>query len=325
MAKKRKNDMQPADNMYMKCEDSAEELKRKEIFEMNEIILKNANVDDFIHIEHIDAPIRMFEYEDHVFKNEHEFVYTMCSKVVSAELHSETISATSEQIKELVRNHGTNVVELTKSTLMDESSRSINRYVLNNIKKLSDVSYKKTFTRYDRIVEFIFRLFKKEYQKKTIVNSKKDLLKKILLESFDISKETKKGPGTYVICNSRVAMNLQDRYSFAPVEKNDKIKTCCGSFLVGKYANLTIFVDPYMSFNDNSIYIGRIVSKTETGLGMAIYDEGTAIKTVASMAENFEEKQKTMLVMRYSTFEKGLHPEANFRKIIFKIKDKTWS
>lgn len=61
----------------------------------------------------------------------------------------------------------------------------------------------------------------------------------------------------FIICNGYVASLFQDSYGFLVNEKDSPKMSSAMTYEVGNIGKFSVFVDPYMKYNDSSLYIGK--------------------------------------------------------------------
>lgn len=87
-----------------------------------------------------------------------------------------------------------------------------------------------------------------------------------------ITQRSRRGPATFVVCNYKLATALQSaaQYSFSPISNtfNQNNGTL---YPLGTVAGMTVYVDPNMAYNDTRILVGRKGEKEEPGVYFCPY------------------------------------------------------
>jgi len=157
------------------------------------------------------------------------------------------------------------------SSVLNEKYENILKRVCNIIYKNGNESYLKTWNKSDliknKITVFLSKymsflktkIYNKSYKIKA--SNISDVLicikRKISLHSYKMFSENRFGNADIIITNCVIGSLLLDDISFEFDNiKNDKINySHNGIYYVGKYLNCKLFIDPYLKYDDNSIYL----------------------------------------------------------------------
>ena len=119
-----------------------------------------------------------------------------------------------------------------------------------------------------------FELFKIEIEQALEREVIKDLWKDCALSILDLRQEELKSAGLlnigeriyreieydydydFIICNGYVASLFQDSHRFSVTDRESH-KSSAMLYDVGNIGKFSVFVDPYMKYNDSSLYIGK--------------------------------------------------------------------
>lgn len=203
-----------------------------------------------------------------------------------------------------------------KRAITHELIRALINNVLNKIRKLSIISYKSELTVWNKIVRFFYNIFGKEYVRKIKVKNVKDLIRLMMYESNKIQRDTRRGDGTFVICNTTTAAKLmEDSQYFISPQDVGTTQSFGQPYAVGRIANLIVYVDPFMSYKDNTIYVGRkSSSKEEPGIHVPFLNNSYEVKVV----DQAPGLPKILVRMRYAVVEVGNSVHNNYRKFTYK-------
>jgi hypothetical protein len=121
-----------------------------------------------------------------------------------------------------------------------------------------------------------------------------------------------RGGATFIVTNSILASILQDQSQFNTAPMQNNINQAAGSlYSMGSVAGMTIYVDPNMEPSDTRILVGRKGSDIEPGLKFMPYSmaESVSIIAEATMAP------KVILSSRYAVVPFGQYPEVQYYTI----------
>lgn len=133
---------------------------------------------------------------------------------------------------------------------------------------------------------------------------------RILAAANLIQVTNRRGPATWVVTNAQVAAALKDcgQYVVAPMANTMSQAVTSNLYKAGTIAGLTVYVDPYMDWNDTRICVGRKGNANEPGVIFMPYILADTVSLVSegTMAPH-------MLVnSRYTIVENGWFPEKSY-------------
>ena len=137
---------------------------------------------------------------------------------------------------------------------------------------------------------------------------KRKLIGKIRNASTFILKEGRYGQANYIVTSGNIASVISDGagYMMNPYTSNVDAQTQL--YPAGTLGNITVYVDPYMDYADNSIYLGRKNSVDQPGLVFIPY---LMAQELSIMSENTR-APRLFLRSRYAVAEIGFYPEKQF-------------
>jgi len=288
---------------------------------INNKILDNLSFNTLIPIKCVELNMFDLSYLDfeHNKENNDEILSLKVFKKTHENIKHKVSAFSNSYLKyDLKKLHDIDLELMLNDTLINETVFLLNKEFLQNIYKLSNLTYKKTFNKIDKFFEFLYKLFNKEYTKQIKLKNNQDLIRKILGESNKIAQYSRFGPADFIIVNSKTSLLLQES-NFCIYNKDDNkvINSNRNIYKIGKLANLEVFVDPYMEYNDNSIYIGRKIKENQPG----IYFSYNLNDTVIYKDLSFDNYSETNILETSSNFiELGNNPENNYSKIVYKLK-----
>lgn len=262
---------------------------------------------------------------------------TVFTKMIEAETYQISATVTTEQIQDLNKQWGMDVMSMVEGALINEVSQSINKHILsrafalgwsNNSKVLKTEKLTLNFTTdktnttvgttpaYTNQYGFTESLPIPPYQNfgdfENLSTIQRRIKGKILAAGNIIAQRGRRGRGNFVVTSASIATALQDvaQYSFAPM--NNTINQQNGSlYPIGSVADMTIYVDPTMRLNDNRILVGRKGGDDEPGLKFMPYLMAETISTIAEGTMS----PKIAVKSRYALAEAGHHPETMYYTI----------
>lgn len=293
---------------------------------LNAEILNKSKVEEFIPLTMFDDPIGLVEYMDIDPKDYKEFnkesgVFEVkvkpYAKFISTVPYTVTVSMSNRQIQDLNKQHDIDVMSMMSNVQINESAQALTKQylaLLNKIANKNNIEYKI----WDKILAFVYKLIKKEYIKKIKIKNTKDLVENILNTSYKICKKSLNGLADFCIVGINTACILQDSQTCISLPLNTSLSSCNGNiYQIGTLANIKVYVDPNLKWDDRSVLLGRKANKLEASAHIVFYDKGTSISLIAAgLSEDIN--ARSILSTKYALFEKGFHPEYNYSRFIYK-------
>ena len=137
----------------------------------------------------------------------------------------------------------------------------------------------------------------------------KRIFTNILAASNWIQQRGRQGAATFVVTNIRVATLLQSdaHYTFSPIENTIK-QTAGQLYPIGTVCGLTVYVDPLMAAGDTRVLVGRKGGKDEPGVHFCPYVMADVVRTIAEGTM----APKIMIKSRYALVDAGFFPETQY-------------
>jgi hypothetical protein len=256
------------------------------------------------------------------------------TKFIEAETYQVSATVTTEQIQDLNKQFGLDVVSMIENALVNEISQAINKHILsrafalgwtNNAEFLKVEGATLNFTVDHTQVNALqspYYLNKVGFTERIPVNPFADfgsfenmhtiqrrIQSKLIAAGNIIAQRGRRGPANFAVTNLQLATALQDsaQFTFAPMQNT--INQSNGSlYPIGTLAGMTIYVDPNMTYTDNRILVGRKGEDQEPGLKFMPYLMAESIQTIAegTMAPKIAVKS------RYALVEAGQWPQTQY-------------
>lgn len=258
------------------------------------------------------------------------------TKFVEAQTYQVAATITTEQIQDMNRQYGIDVVSMVENALVNDISQAINKHILSRAFALG---YQNHFDAYNAEgVDLNLQLLSTQpnttstpnfigkdglalnwtsnippyadfggFENQDTTHSR--IFANVLAAGNLVAQRGRRGPANFVVTNLQIATALQKnaQYSFAPMANT--INQNNGSlYPVGTIAGMTVYVDPNMQWNDRRVLIGRKGADEEPGLKFMPYLMAESIQTIAegTMAPKIAVKS------RYALVEAGFHPQTQY-------------
>jgi len=269
----------------------------------NEELITNSSILQFV---------KVYEFDSPVFSSSNGKNYQMSKFQVSCSV--------PENIEDMV-NKGFDIEKIIDSKLMEEMHHTILYNMLKEISGFSEISYRKTYTIFDRIKEKISNFILKylfepknkyihellKWQKKVKIRNEEELIKKINIEIekkfypfIDCNKFN-------VIVNPKLGAILSD----SPLLKERPDLQFYNSVLVfkiGSIHNFNIYINSNLSWNDNSVIICPSIESSP--LNLALMKDSAKIKDL---------DQKKILSTRMCFYTTTENTESLYSKFVCEI------
>ena len=258
------------------------------------------------------------------------------TKFVEAKTFQAAASVTTEQIQDLNKQYGIDVISMVENALVNEVSQSINKDILsrafalgwlNNYRMLTAegvtlntcmvpglTAASRTFIGPDGLQKTItvnnFTNFAGAgVSNENLYTVQRRILSKVLAAGNVIAQRGRRGPANFVVTNLQLASAIQDNAQFTAAPLTNAINQNNGSlYPVGTIAGMTVYVDPNMKYNDTRILVGRKGADEEPGLKFMPYMMAESIQTIAEGTMS----PKIAVKSRYALVEAGQLPETQY-------------
>lgn len=256
------------------------------------------------------------------------------TKFIQAETYQVAMDVTTEQIQDMDRQWGLQIMSMAESALINEISQAINKHILsrafalgwsNNVQLFRaqnvtlNVCLDPSVTTVTATPSFLNKIGFQEslpippYQHygdmENLSTAQRRLAGKVLFASNIIYQRGRRGPGNFVVTNIRLATAIQDQsnYAIAPLANNIN-QSSESLYPMGTVAGLQLYVDPNMSVNDNRVLVGRRGANEEPGLKLMPYIMAETISTIVEGTMS----SKIAVKSRYALAEAGHYPETQY-------------
>lgn len=260
------------------------------------------------------------------------------TKFVTVGTQQIAIACTQEQVTDLNKQWGINVMQMLENAAVNELSMTINKQILSRLFSLGwknhlnalyseginlnlnvggAATVTKGFAIYDETgvhegadaptmpIPAMVNYGGFE-NRATILNR---IATQVITAGNVINQRGRRGPANFVVCNAYVATALQTNanYSFAPIA-NTFSQNNGSLYPLGTVAGMTVYVDPNMKAGDNRVLVGRKGDKDEPGVHFCPYLMAEKISTIAEATMS----PKMVVKSRYTLVDVGWYPETQY-------------
>ena len=260
------------------------------------------------------------------------------TKFVEAGTFQVAASVTTEQIQDLNKQFGIDVVSMIENALVNEVSQAINKHILSRAYALGWSNHSQFFItestnlNLNLVIGGAATYTVPNYigkQGTAITGGSKPgavagpasgtfenlstvqrrLYSRILAAANVVANRGRRGPANFIVTNSQIASALQDisQFTFAPFT-NTLTQNNGTLYPVGSLAGMTVYVDQNMSFGDTRVLVGRKGADDEPGMKFMPYMMAESIQTISEGTMS----PKIAVKSRYSLVEAGHHPETMY-------------
>ena len=259
------------------------------------------------------------------------------TKFVEAGTFQVAASVTTEQIQDLNKQFGIDVVSMIENALVNEVSQAINKHILSRGFALGWSNHsqflitEKTNLNLNLVIGGAATYTVPNYIGKmgtslgssapgavagpasgtfeNLSTIQRRLYSRVLAAANVVANRGRRGPANFIVTNSQIASALQDisQFTFAPFT-NTLTQNNGTLYPVGSLAGMTVYVDQNMSFGDTRILVGRKGADDEPGMKFMPYMMAESIQTISEGTMS----PKIAVKSRYSLVEAGHHPETMY-------------
>jgi hypothetical protein len=253
------------------------------------------------------------------------------SGVIGPKISSKTIAVGTIEVSSALRrteiedikaNTGMDIVQKMESILVNELSQTISRQIVAKIFEMGQLNRESSAPLRSGVSTFTSASASTIFDLNTNYASitggetthavQRKLITKIAHASNFIATEGRVGPAQYIITNGGLAAALQDiaGYTINPVKS--KLNGQGQLYPVGSIGDISIYVDPYMKYNDNRIVLGRKNNADQPGIIFVPYLMAQSISVISEATF----APRMLLRSRYAVAEVGWYPQKQFMTIV---------
>lgn len=265
----------------------------------------------------------------------------MFSKMVQMGSYEVTGTVTRQQLQDMPL-YGIDVVGKVLESMQNQISQSINNRILDRIFKLGVTNAKtqKDYQNVDLNLYFggdLAEVDMSEVTNKyvdihgnnlsdswkikavkntnsaidsTLIYAQRRIMSRLLAAANLIASVSRRGRGQFAVTNAHILSALQDNAAFvvAPMVNTLTQNGQNSLYFAGSVAGLNLYVDPYMTWEDNRVCVGRKSNGKEPGVIFMPYILADTVQTIAegTMAP------KLLVNSRFAIVDAGFYPEQSY-------------
>jgi len=225
------------------------------------------------------------------------------------------------EIEDIKANTGMDIVQKMESILVNELSQTISRQIVEKLFTLGTLnrstaplatgnalSTSTASTIFDLNTSYVTAMLGGE----TTHAVQRKLITKMVHASNYIATEGRVGPAQFAVTNGGIAAALMDiaGYTINPVKS--KLSGQGQLYPVGQIGDISIYVDPYMKYNDNRILLGRKNNPDQPGLIFVPYLMAQSISVISEATF----APRMLLRSRYALADVGFFPQKQYMTIV---------
>lgn len=265
------------------------------------------------------------------------------TKSVTAGTFQVSISVTTEQIQDMNRQFGIDLISMSESVLVNEVSQNINKNILHRAFALGwqnnydaylteGITFNVTLDSADTSATSTSNYIGKEnsaiswssnvpafadfgnWENLTVLQHR--IVSKIQAASNMIHIRGRRGPGNFIVTNGQIASALAmvKGYNVAPFDSSFK-QGGENLYPAGSLFGMTVYVDPNMRWDDTRILVGRKGGDMEPGLKFMPYIIAESIQIISEATMS----PKLVVKSRYALVDAGFHPQTQYYTLYVKV------
>lgn len=265
------------------------------------------------------------------------------NKYIETKEFKAAITVTQQQLQDMKRVHGFDIISKAENALVNEVSQNINKAILatafamgwTNHKNLvaaegdnlnlnlvpSDagtvngatyIDNTKTLVSLDIPAYQNYSSSTAGFDNQTTLISR--LVTKINYASDIILQRGRRGAANFIVTNIKIASAIRSigGYTFQPFKNNLKSNDL---YPVGTIEGMTLYVDPNMKASDTRVLVGYKGADDEPGLKFCSYILSESVSTIAEQTM----APKIGIISRYALVEYGQNPETQYLTFFVKV------
>jgi hypothetical protein len=265
---------------------------------------------------------------------------TVFTKFVQVGTYQVSVSVTQEQIQDLNKQWGIDVIAMVENAGINEISQSINKHILSrlfgqgwknhlNAYAVESINLNLTVcastagttpnyayaedgaTQNSTMVMPGFGVYP-AYSTTNFENQDtviKRIMALILAAGNVVMQRGRRGPANFIVTNIKLATALQTnaQYAFSPMA-NTFNQNNGSLYPLGTIAGMTVYVDPNMLYEDTRVLVGRKGASDEPGTVFCPYLMAESVKLITEGTG----APKVIIKSRYALVDAGWHPETQY-------------
>jgi hypothetical protein len=222
------------------------------------------------------------------------------------------------EIEDIKANLGIDIVQKMESILVNELSQTISKQIVNKLFEMGNLNRgvapeNVTSNISDgKIFDFdVTAYLTAAPGGETSHAIQRKLISKIMNASNFIATEGRVGPAQFIVTNGKYAAVLHDIAGYTINPTKSKFSGAGQLYPVGTIGDITIYVDPYMRYNDNRILVGRKNAADQPGIVFCPYLMAQSISLISEATF----APRMLLRSRYAIAELGWYPQKQYMTV----------
>jgi hypothetical protein len=237
-------------------------------------------------------------------------------KVSSKSVAVGTIEVSSSlrrtEIEDIKANTGMDIVQKMESVLVNELSQTVSKQIVAKIFEMGDLNRTSAPLRSGApIFDLDTTYAGTTVGGETTHAVQRKLITKIVHASNYIATEGRVGPAQYLVTNGGLAATLQDVAGYTINPTKSKMNGNGQLYPVGQIGDITIYVDPYMKYDDNRIVLGRKNNPDQPGIIFVPYLMAQSVNIISEATF----APRMLLRSRYAVTEVGWYPQKQYMTV----------
>ena len=225
------------------------------------------------------------------------------------------------EIEDIKANTGMDIVQKMESILVNELSQTISRQIVEKLFYLGTLnrstaplatgnalSTSTASTIFDLNTAYVTNMGGGE----TTHAVQRKLITKMVHASNYIATEGRVGPAQFAVTNGGLAASLMDIAGYTINPLKSKFSGQGQLYPVGQIGDISIYVDPYMKYNDNRILLGRKNNPDQPGLIFVPYLMAQSISVISEATF----APRMLLRSRYALADVGFFPQKQYMTLV---------
>lgn len=231
------------------------------------------------------------------------------TKFVEAKTYQAAASVTTEQIQDLNKQFGIDVVSMVENALINEVSQSINKHILGRAFILGGTNATNFAASEGQSLDLNLAALPTVGTFENLQTFQRRIFSRILAAGSVVSNRGRRGPANFVVTNAQIATAIQDISQFVAAPfANTATQNNGALYPVGTLAGMTVYVDQNMQWTDCRVLVGRKGGDDEPGIKFMPYMMAESIQTISEGTMS----PKIAVKSRYALVEAGFHPETMY-------------
>jgi len=229
-------------------------------------------------------------------------------RVVKLETFKISAKINNSMSNDLHQLYGLNAENMTKDLLENEYTLEKNKKLYEKYYELSEKSRINELTKWQRFIKKIIPSVEfVKYFKKESKEGSESLCKQILFSSRKIAANSRMGEASFLVCSPSLSAYITESSLFT----FDKMSERSGPnnyniYTIGKIANIRVFINPYLSINNNNIILGRSTKENENGVFL-VEKRGGSQTVIPDLESNTIIKLELMTIVETDSAYKSFY------------------